>query len=194
MARAVFKKTIFFIAVLCVSPLILLTRLEEFVRNKRSARFFGASKEILAIVPTIIGEYLRLAYYWGVCTEVSPEASFLFGCMLARQDAIVRSGTVVGAFCIIGHVDIGENVLLGARVSIISGKYVHGKPGERIDESSGQHEFQTIKVGRDSWIGQDAVLLESVGEGCTVAAGSVVLREVPDGITVMGNPARKASL
>ena len=184
----------FCLSVICVSPLIILTRLEEFIRNKRSGRFFGASREILAIIPTIVGEYFRLAYYWGVCTEVSPDASFLFGCMLARQDTIVRSSAVIGHFCIIGHAEIEENVLLGPRTSIISGKYVHGRPGERIDESSGKHEFKTIRVGRDSWIGQDSVLLENVGCGCTVAAGSVVLREVPDGTTVMGNPARKVSL
>ncbi|MDF1545873.1 MAG: acyltransferase [bacterium] len=192
--KRVIKKTLFIVAVIFASPFILLTRLEEFIRHKRSARFFGASREILAIVPTIIGEYLRLAFYWGVCTEVSTDASFLFGCMLARQDTIVRGNAIIGHFCIIGHAEIEDNVLIGPRSSIISGKYVHGKPGQRIDESSGEHEFKTIKIGRDTWIGQDSVLLENVGAGCTVSAGSVVLREVPDGAIVMGNPARKVSL
>jgi acetyltransferase-like isoleucine patch superfamily enzyme len=185
---------LFSLAVIMVSPLILLTRLEEFIRHRRSARFFGASKEILAIVPTIIGEYLRSAYYWGVCTYISPDASFMFGSMLARQDTIVRAGCVIGAYVILGHVDIGKNVLIGAHSSSVSGKYMHGKPGARIVEAEGNHQFQTVKIGDGSWIGQGSILLESVGKNCTVGAGSVVFREVPDNTTVMGNPARKVSM
>lgn len=192
--RLILKRVLFFLAVILVSPLILLTRLEEALRKKRAARVFGASRESLAIIPTIIGEYLRLGYYWGVCTSISPDASFMFCSMLARQDTIIGAGSVVGAFSLIGYAEIGKNVLISARVSLVSGKYMHGKPGERIDEAEGGHDHQTIKIGDDCWIGQGAVILESIGKNCTIGAGSVVLREVPDDTTVMGNPARRVSL
>jgi acetyltransferase EpsM len=44
-------------------------------------------------------------------------------------------------------------------------------------------------------IGAQSAILQgiTVGEGCTVCMGAVVLRDVPDGATVMGNPAVRVS-
>jgi len=83
---------------------------------------------------------------------------------------------------------------MGARTSIISGKYQHGRPDHRATGGDIVEEHQANNIGKNTWIGQDAVVLVSIGEGCTIGAGSVVLRDVPDGTTVLGNPARKVSL
>ena len=180
--------------ILIASPLILLTRLEEVITKKRAGIIFGWSREIISLIPTILGELIRLGYYWGVCSKVSPNASFLFGSMLARQDTIIGAGTVIGAYSIIGYAEIGEQVLIGSRASIISGKYLHGRPEERAEGKSIIRERDVISIGNNSWIGQDAILMASVGENCTVGAGSVVYKTVPDNTTVLGNPARKVNV
>jgi maltose O-acetyltransferase len=48
------------------------------------------------------------------------------------------------------------------------------------------------KIGRDVWIGANAVVLGGVtiGDGAVVAAGSVVTKDVEPGAIVVGNPAR----
>jgi virginiamycin A acetyltransferase len=194
MVKRIIKRFLFLVGLIVTSPLILLTWMEGFIMRNHSSRIFGSCKEILSLVPTIVGEYMRLAYYWAVCTGVSSEACFLFGSMAAHRDMIVRSGTVIGAYTIIGHANIGKNVLFGARVSLLSGKYQHGRPEERAESRKTTGEFQLIKIGDNSWIGQDSVIMANVGENCTVGAGSVVYREVPDNTTVLGNPARKVSL
>lgn len=175
-------------------PLILATWLEGLIVGNRSARVFGSCKEILALCPTPVGEYMRLAYYRAVCKDVSLDACFVFGSMLARRDIAIGAGTVIGAHSILGFATIGEHVLLGARVSLLSGKYQHGRPGDRIEEGGVAGEFQLISIGNNSWIGQDSVIMANIGENCTVGAGSVVYRDVPDNTTVMGNPARKVNL
>ncbi len=180
--------------ILLASPMILFTRLEELITKKRAGVIFGWSREIISLIPTILGEFVRLGYYWGVCSKVSPDATFLFGSMMARQDTTVGAGTVIGAYSIIGHAEIGEQVLIGPRVSIISGKYLHGRPDERAEGKSIIRERDVISIGDNSWIGQDAILMASVGENCTVGAGSVVYKEVPDNTTVLGNPARKVNV
>jgi acetyltransferase-like isoleucine patch superfamily enzyme len=52
-----------------------------------------------------------------------------------------------------------------------------------------------VVIEDDAWIGIGAIVLKGVriGRGARVAAGAVVTRDVPDGATVAGNPARLAS-
>lgn len=49
-----------------------------------------------------------------------------------------------------------------------------------------------VTIGRNVWIGGGALILPAitVGDDAIVGAGSVVTRDVPDGATVAGNPAR----
>ena len=51
-----------------------------------------------------------------------------------------------------------------------------------------------VVIDDDAWIGIGAIVLKGVriGRGARVAAGAVVTRDVPEGATVAGNPARLA--
>lgn len=157
-------------------------------------RILAWCKEILALVPTIVGESLRLGYYSAVCRYISPDACLMFGSMIAHRDTIIRKGVVVGVHTIIGKADIGENVLFGARVSLLSGKYQHGRPQDRRDGETMSVQYQVVTIGRNSWVGQGAIVMANVGENCTVSAGAILYKDAPDGSTFMGNPARKVNL
>ena len=49
-----------------------------------------------------------------------------------------------------------------------------------------------MRIGDDAWIGFNATILKGVkiGRGAIVAAGSVVVKDVPDNAIVAGNPAK----
>ena len=49
-----------------------------------------------------------------------------------------------------------------------------------------------ISIGEDCWFGGSVIVLPGVniGRGCTVGAGSVVTKDIPDFTCVAGNPAR----
>jgi acetyltransferase-like isoleucine patch superfamily enzyme len=51
-----------------------------------------------------------------------------------------------------------------------------------------------VVIEDDAWIGIGAIVLKGVriGRGARVAAGAVVTRDIPEGATVAGNPARLA--
>ncbi|MBJ7326566.1 MAG: hypothetical protein JHC52_04385 [Chthoniobacterales bacterium] len=53
-------------------------------------------------------------------------------------------------------------------------------------------ELLPTKIGRDVWIGANAVILGGVtiGDGAVVAAGAVVTKDVEAGAVVAGVPAR----
>ena len=90
-----------------------------------------------------------------------------------------------------GGVEIGEQTLVSMHCTILSSN--HGVPplGKLIRETA--DELLPTKIGRDVWIGANAVILGGVtiGEGAVVAAGAVVNRDVEPGAVVAGVPARK---
>lgn len=81
-------------------------------------------------------------------------------------------------------VAIGQNVFLGPRCVFTNDKHpVSRKPGFS--------PLHTV-VKDHAVIGANATVLPGVtiGVGAVVGAGAVVVKDVPDGITVVGNPAR----
>lgn len=194
MLRKLVKYAAFGVALVCVSPLVLAARLEALVAPA-SERVFGAAKEILSLVPTVVGSYLRTAYYWAVCTSVAMDAHFLLGSMVAHRNVRIGRRTIIGPYSIIGYADIGDDVLIGARVSVLSGKYQHGRPGARRDGAL-RHplQFSRVQIGHECWIGESSVVMANLGPRATVGAGSVVTRDFGEGVTILGNPARRVNL
>jgi acetyltransferase-like isoleucine patch superfamily enzyme len=87
-------------------------------------------------------------------------------------------------------VEIGEQTLVSMHCTILSSN--HGVPplGTLIRDTA--DKLLPTKIGRDVWIGANAVILGGVtiGDGAVVAAGAVVNRDVEAGAIVAGVPAR----
>jgi len=181
-------------AVLAVSPIIVISWLEAVISDGKAEKIYGSCKELLASIPTFIGDYCRSAFYWAACAEVSTGVMFLYGSMVGHRQVSIKPGAIIGCYTILGYVDIGPGVICGARVSILSGRYQHGRPGAESGSGDEGAEYTRITIGEKSWIGEGALVMADVGCGATVGAGSVVYKEVLDGTTVLGNPARKVSL
>lgn len=88
-----------------------------------------------------------------------------------------------------GGVDIGDDTLIGPGVRIIS--YQHRYAAGATIRSQ-PTIASPIRIGRDVWIGANAVVLSgiTIGDGAVVAAGAVVTRDVEAGHVVAGVPAR----
>ncbi len=145
--KAALKAVAFFLALIVVSPLVVLTRLEEWLFGLETERIFGSCKELLALIPTPLGNALRRAYYWGSCQGVAKLTSINFGSMIAHRRTIIADGVVIGSFSIIGSATIGRNVLIAPKVSILSGKYPHGRPEERESHGKREMSFEMLSIG-----------------------------------------------
>ncbi|GAB3837273.1 sugar O-acetyltransferase [Kribbella italica] len=87
----------------------------------------------------------------------------------------------------IGGIEIGDQVMIGPDVSLISS----GHPVAPAERRSGI-TAAPIRIGRNVWIGASAMILQgvTVGEDAVIGAGAVVTRDVPPGTLAVGSPAR----
>lgn len=85
-------------------------------------------------------------------------------------------------------VTIGAMTQIGPGVQILTADH----PRDPAERRAGLEFGRPVHIGANVWIGGGALLLPgvSVGDDAIIGAGSVVTRDVPDGATVVGNPAR----
>jgi maltose O-acetyltransferase len=84
-------------------------------------------------------------------------------------------------------VRIGEHTMFGPSVQIYTATHPMNAAERR------KHEFaRPITIGSDVWVGGAAVICPGVtiGSRSVIGAGSVVTRDVPEGVFAAGNPCR----
>lgn len=104
----------------------------------------------------------------------------------------IGRGVVSGAKATINldaEVWLGKNVSLGPNVIIYTGTHPLG-PGSQRRLS--EVVAKPVRIEDGCWIGLAAIILPGVtiGQGSVVAAGAVVMEDVPPNSYVEGNPAR----
>ena len=145
--------------------------------------------QALSWIPARLGSYFRIAYYGFTLEGAGRDCHMGFGSYFVYPTASFGDRTGIGAYCVLGQVDIGEGTQLASFVQILSGmkQHLRNEAGHLTDEG---RAFRRIAVGAHCWIGAGAIVMADLGEGTTIGAGSIVSSEVPPGSVAVGNPAR----
>jgi len=133
--------------------------------------------------------------------DVLPFRKFTIGKSTIIEDfACINNGmgdVIIGDHCTIGigsvliaPIQIGHNVILAQHICM-SGLN-HGYTDIHLPIKDQPCTTGLIRVGNDSWIGANVVVVAgvSIGEHSIVAGGSVVVKDVPPFSIVAGNPAK----
>lgn len=117
---------------------------------------------------------------------VEPPFYIDYGCNISLGDRFYSNFNFTVLDC--GLVTIGDRVMLGPNVSI----YAATHETEVQSRRDNVEYAKPVVIGDDCWIGGGTIILPGVeiGQGTTIAAGSVVTRDVPAWSVVMGSPAR----
>lgn len=93
-------------------------------------------------------------------------------------DRAVEGSTVIGEGTKIDNlVHVGHGAKVGKHCLVVAGSVLGG----------------SCEIGDYSYVGMGALIKNKikVGKGCTIGMGAVVVKDVPDGETWVGNPAKK---
>ncbi|KAJ9629241.1 hypothetical protein H2204_008881 [Knufia peltigerae] len=117
---------------------------------------------------------------------IEPTFFFDYGCNISIGDRFYGNSNLVIIDC--GLVTIGDRVMFGPGVNIYTATHETEVQSRRQDI-----EFaKEVRIGNDCWIGGCALILPGVtiGDGCTIGAGSVVTHDIPPFSVAVGSPAR----
>ena len=115
-------------------------------------------------------------------TVVHPSAQLARG-VIVGQGSVIMAGAVINS-----DTRIADNVIINTRACIdhdcLVGDGVHIAPGAVL--------CGTVTVGEGTFVCAGATIAPNlkIGEHAIVGAGSTIITDVPDGVTVVGSPAR----
>jgi acetyltransferase-like isoleucine patch superfamily enzyme len=117
---------------------------------------------------------------------IEPPFRIDYGCNISLGDRFYANFNLTVLDC--GIVTIGDRVMCGPNVSIYAATH-------EVEVQSRRDNIEyalPVTIGDDCWIGGNVIILPGVtiGEGCTIAAGSIVTKDIPAWSVAKGSPAK----
>lgn len=123
---------------------------------------------------------------FGENANIIPPFTCDYGCNVK-----VGNNTVInhsGVFLDTNEINIGKHALIGPK----SGLYGAIHPFDVEARNEGIEKAKTINIGDGAWLGGKVTVVPgvSIGKHSVIGAGSVVTKDIPDDVVVVGNPCR----
>lgn len=186
--RELLKRIVHGLAWIAVTPSVFSYHVRSAALGRDRA--LAGSTQAWALVPGVLGQYLRRAFLSRTLRFCARTATIEFGTLFSSASASIGERAYVGPRCHLGWAVIEDDALLAAGVHVPSGSRTHGIDDLSVPIRDQPTVKTAVRIGRGSWIGSAAIVMADVGADAVVAAGAVVTRPIPDATIAGGVPAR----
>lgn len=202
--KNVTSKMVFF---LLLKYFFSILRAQKYFYKKNISRilFIGSRVKIRnrvkIIKGTIIGDYTTIDGLGRVGVEIGSSCNIGSFCRLIcsvnynkiGEAIIIGDNVSLGEYSYIGgasKVVIGDNTIIGQYLSIHPQNH-NFKNKNKLIRLQGTNE-KGVEIGQNCWLGSKVTFIDGskVGDGCIVAAGSVVTKCFEDNVIIAGVPAK----
>jgi acetyltransferase-like isoleucine patch superfamily enzyme len=185
--RSLTRDALVYAGVGLLAPLWLPALVER--RLRLGEAVFTGCSELLSLIPGKPGIFLRRSFYRMTLDCCATDCHIGFGTTISHPDTEIHPGVMIGSRCSVGMAVLERNATVGSNVDILSGRHQHGtgRLDAPIQDQGGR--FSRVTIGRNSWVGNSAVVMADIGAGCVIGAGSVVVRAIAARSVAAGNPA-----
>ena len=140
-------------------------------------------KLIVSIGSCPVRKLIAERYAVEFATAIHPK-SIISDSVKIGEGSVIMPGAIIKA-----DATIGRHCIINTKASVDHeckiGDYVHIAPGATLSGN--------VEVGECSWIGVGACVRQGIkiGKNCMIGAGAVVLTDIPDNTTAVGNPCKR---
>jgi hypothetical protein len=135
----------------------------------RFSHGFHALAQLFALVPGLIGDYIRVAFYVLTLQKCALRSRISFGSFFAHSSVVVARGVYIGAYCVLGSCEIGEGTQIASHVQILSGRHQHHREADGYLQGAKEEDFSQVIIGEHCWIGAAALLWQTSARGPRLA-------------------------
>ena len=142
------------------------------------------------IEPSARGTLMKIGARTMVDAFVKIKPAGGMGELVIGEDCAINSGVVIYTG---NGIQIGDAVLIAANCTLAPTNHAFGDASRRIRDQGFLASKGGIVIGDDVWLGANVVVLDGavIGQGCVVAAGSVVRGELESYSIYAGVPAKR---
>src|SRR5258708_3985961 len=134
------KRLVQGVSLLLVAPAAL------FCGFGRVPMLFGTFAQLYALVPGIVGDYLRISFYKLTLEACSLDSRVSFGAFFAHPEARIADRVYIGSYSVLGRVHIGPRTQIATAVQVLSGKHQHTRGPEGRISGAESGLFTTISI------------------------------------------------
>ena len=149
----------------------------------------GSVTDFDAVIVGIGDNRTRLEKQALLATNGAPLLNLVHPAAVVSNFAQIGIGSVICAGAVLNvHATLRTAVIVNTGATVDH----DCRLADGVHIASGAHLSGDVHVGESSWIGVGTCVKQGVriGSDVMVGAGAVVVSDIPDGVTVVGNPAR----
>ena len=186
--KKIVKLIIIFIEAIVAIPIslifVLLGILADYIDR------YSSISMIVSKIPLYVGEIIRIIYYKLTLKKAGIKVIYQQGSCILYRDTEIGENIRIGYNTIIGLCKIGNDVLLGSNINILSGKNQHcfQDKCKLIREQKGVKK--KINIGNNLWIGSNTTIASNICDNVIIGLNSNVICDIDKEGIYAGNPAK----